>query len=460
MPDSFENRINEKMQELRLQPEAVVWQNVESALMKKKKRRSLLVWWCLLLLGTGVFPYLYLRRMQHLGPAPVQTLSRLGTEKRSAPGSLTAVTSPIQKSSSDHIQVNGNRIHMGVRQHEYASRPHNGVVAPVTAGKATQRRGEGTEQAIRVNKDYFVQHRPGKDKTREFNQGRVDSVVTVPIKDIQQPGEDRMKVQITTQTVRDAGRETVLPDTAGPGESPAGAPTFPRGRNLRKLRFALLLDAASVHFEPALFSRRANPQSFAAVISANPGSGYSMIGTYATQRKTTQAGLGFLIQQERGRHLYFLTGAEFHYFKFETFTQRYRDSFAVNASTLSFVGRVTTAQEQVIIHNFDFQVPILAGWHFPCKRVMLGMEAGVQNAFHVGKVTVNSSPPYSGSPAIRVNTYVPSLFAGVNVRTSMTNKGSFVFQPYVQLAGKSYLRNNNVSDVANFYGMRIAYFFK
>lgn len=59
--NEFEQQVQQKLEELQLQPSGEVWEEVEKRIQKEKKRRRVIFWWLfpLLLLGGGAAVYIY-----------------------------------------------------------------------------------------------------------------------------------------------------------------------------------------------------------------------------------------------------------------------------------------------------------------------------------------------------------------------------------------------------------------
>jgi hypothetical protein len=79
--NEFEQQVQQKLEELQLQPSGEVWEEVEKRIQKEKKRRRVIFWWLfpLLLLGGGAAVYIYNDKQEEL-TITEQTLNPQTTE--------------------------------------------------------------------------------------------------------------------------------------------------------------------------------------------------------------------------------------------------------------------------------------------------------------------------------------------------------------------------------------------
>ncbi|MDB5232086.1 MAG: hypothetical protein JWN76_2891 [Chitinophagaceae bacterium] len=458
MPDSFENKMNQKMAELRLQPEDVVWQNIENDLLRKKQRRRIIFWWLLPLAGAGIFSYLYFSVFNDKNNE--KNNDKIVTSGIQVPGKFKQKQAEISTQKDTSVSVANTRKNNEVQIKNNADKFISKVITgenhnqPVLINAQKNRKDKSLDVVIRndVNKN---KNFTGIDTTKTY-QGFTAPGSSVTVVEKLNPGSsyktssDNIENNTTSKI-----NEQVTSDSAI-----VVSPLIIINKR-KKFSIGFLIDVSGVSFQPSIFPDGGSNKDFAA---PQTNTGYSTTQTTSSQKNSLRAGIGVMVRYKPGNHFYILSGVAFYFFKTQTTNHVYKDSFVVNSASSassfsSFISRSSIGQQQISTNNYNIQMPLIAGWDINMRKYSFGASAGMENVFQFGKTTVTNTGQYSGNAAASLRKYVPSFFVSVNAATPFY-KGLIKVEPYLQLAGKSYLSNNQFTDVVNFYGLRFQYFFK
>lgn len=132
--NEFEQQVQQKLEELQLQPSGEVWEEVEKRIRKEKKRRRVIFWWLfpLLLLGGGAGVYVFIDKEEK------QTITEQNSNPKT-PGKSDSDNGTKDKTSNNELN-NNNTTSTNKENNQPASEQTTGINEEkiVTADKETK----------------------------------------------------------------------------------------------------------------------------------------------------------------------------------------------------------------------------------------------------------------------------------------------------------------------------------
>lgn len=395
MQDSFEKRVQEKLDELKLNPSTPVWEKIELQIQPEKKRRRAFFWLFFLLfliVGGGAF---YLSQITSDGKKLVlQTVNAAKGERPSSDKRTNKRENTNPSQSENPVATKHENKESTIELKSAAARERK-VNTNESMSVSARKDLRNNDVVYSTEKKTTPFHTPEQLKS-DLNSGHElrETEKTKPI----EPATQQIQATEQTASFADSGKNslqpTTIPKPLASDSTQAKKKVASAGKKWQK---QILLQAGWSSYLPLSSFNYSNPQFY----STSPGSGISNAGGEGPVSKGVALAAGVGFSRAISARWTFTAGVQYAYYSTQSKVGSFRridtlissgsNNFSADKSTVS--GYYVVGQQEVHNNAFHFvEIPVGVSYQL-LKKTPLRLSAGAVygRLLHTTALTYNPS---------------------------------------------------------------------